>query len=105
MEQIKDSKKLGIGSISLLLSIFGGMFSFTSWDNKYLGEHILSALNISFSYPLISLVILFISFFIGYRYRNDYFAKSGIVISVIFISLIFFLILNQVFFYSFWKIK
>lgn len=105
MGQIKNSKKLGIGSISFLLSIFGGMFSFTAWDNKYFGEHILSALNISFSYPQISLVILFISFFIGYRYRNDYFAKLGIVISVIFISLIFFLTLNQVFFYSFWKIN
>ena len=101
MGKIKDSKKLGIGSISLLLSIFGGMFSFTAWDSKYLGEHILSAINISFPYPLISLVILFISFFIGYRYKNDYFANSGRLISVIFISLIFFLILNQVFFYFF----
>ena len=101
MGQIKDSKKLGIGSISLLLSIFGGMFSFTAWDSKYFGEHILSAINISFPYPLISLFILFISFFIGYRYKNDYFAKSGRVISVIFISLIFFLTLNQVFFYFF----
>ena len=101
MRQINDSKKLGIGSISLILSILGGMFSFTAWDNKYLGEHILSAINISFPYPLISLVILFISFFIGYRYKNDYFAKSGRVISVIFISLIFFLALNQVFFYFF----
>lgn len=98
MGQIKDSKKLGIGSISLLLSIFGGMFSFTAWDSKYFGEHILSAINISFPYPLISLFILVISFFIGYRYKNDYFAKSGRVISVIFISLIFFLALNQVFF-------
>lgn len=101
MGQIKYPKKLGIGSISLLLSIFGVMFSFTAWDSKYFGEHILSAINISFPYPLISLVILFISFFIGYRYKNDYFAKSGRVISVIFILLIFFLILNQIFFYYF----
>lgn len=101
MGQINDSKKLGLGSISLLLSIWGGMFSFTAWDSKYLGEHILTAINISFPYPLISLVILSISFFIGYRYKNDYFAKSGRVISVIFISLIFFLILIEVFFYFF----
>lgn len=99
MGQINDSKKLGIGSISLILSIFGGMFSFTAWDSKYLGEHILSAINISFPYPLISLVILFISFFIGYRYKNHYFAKAGRVIAVIFISIIFFLILSQLFFY------
>ena len=105
MGQITDSKKIGIGSISLILSIFGGMFSFTAWDSKYLGEHILSTINISFPFPgvllvtLISLVILFISFFIGYRYKNHYFAKSGRVISVVFISLIFFLILSQIFFY------
>lgn len=101
MGQINDSKKLGIGSISLVLSILGGMFSFTAWDSKYLGEHILSAINISFPYPLISLVILFISFFIGYRYKNHYFTKSGRVISEIFISLIFLQILSQLFFYFF----
>lgn len=97
MMQIKDSKKLGIGSISLILSIFGAMFSFTAWDDKYLGEHILSMLNIQFSYPLISLIILFTSFFIGYKYKNDYFAKSGQVISVIFISLIILLMLMNLF--------
>ncbi len=101
MGQITDSKKIGIGSISLILSIFGGMFSFTAWDSKYLGEHILTAINISFPYPLISLVILFISFFIGYRYKNHYFTKSGRVISEIFISLIFLQILSQLFFYFF----
>lgn len=105
MGKISDSKKIGIGSISLILSVLGGMFSFTAWDSKYLGEHILSTINVSFPFPgvllvtLISLVILFISFFIGYRYKNHYFAKSGRVISVIFISLIFFLILSQIFFY------
>lgn len=101
MGQINDSKKLGIGSISLVLSILGGMFSFTAWDSKYLGEHILTAINISFPYPLISIVILFISFFIGYRYKNHYFTKSGRVISEIFISLIFLQILSQLFFYFF----
>lgn len=99
MGQIIDSKKLGIGSISLVLSIFGAMFSFTAWDGKYLGEHILNIINISFSVQLISLVILAISFFIGYKYKNDYFAKSGRVVAVIFISIIFILTVSQLFFY------
>lgn len=105
MGQINNSKKLGIGSISLILSILGGMFSFTAWDSKYLGEHILSTINVSFPFPgillvtLISLVILFISFYIANRYKNHYFAKSGRVIAVVFISLIFLLTLSQVFFY------
>lgn len=99
MGQIIDSKKLGIGSISLVLSIFGAMFSFTAWDGKYLGEHFLNIINISFSVQLISLVILAISFFIGYKYKNDYFAKSGRVVAVIFISIIFILTVSQLFFY------
>ena len=83
-----DSKKLGIGSISLILSIFGGMFTFTAWNGKELGNHLLNAIDLSFPIGLISLVILLISFFIGYKYKNDYFAKSGRVISVVFILLI-----------------
>ena len=99
MRQMNNSKKIGIGSISLILSIFGGMFSFTVWDGKCLGEHILSAINISFPFPgmllvtLISLVILFISLLIGYKYKNDYFVKSGQVIAEVFISLIVVLVL------------
>ena len=99
MGQITNSKKFGIGSISLILSIWGGMFSFTAWDSKYLGEHILSSINITFPFQgmllvtLISLVILLISLFIGYKYKNDYFAKSGRVIAEVFISLIVVLVL------------
>ena len=85
---ITNSKKFGIGSISLILSIFGVMFSFTSWDGKFLGEHILSKINISFPFGVISLVILFISFFIGYKYKNDYFATSGRRIAIVFSLLI-----------------
>ncbi len=88
MEQITDSKKLGIGSISLILSIFGAMFSFTALNAKYVGEHLLNAIGISFPIGIISIVILCISFAIGYRYKNDYLAKPGRVISVVFIVLI-----------------
>lgn len=71
MIQMNNSKKIGIGSISLILSILGGMLLVT----------------------LISLVILLISLFIGYKYKNDYFAKSGRVIAEVFISLIVVLVL------------
>ena len=99
MRQMNNSKKIGIGSISLILSILGGMFSLTAWDGKYLGEHILSSINITFPFQgmllvtLISLVILLISLFIWYKYKNDYFAKSGRVIAEVFISLIVVLVL------------
>ena len=92
MRQMNNSKKIGIGSISLILSILGGMFSLTAWDGKYLGEHILSSINITFPFQGMLLVTL-ISLFIGYKYKNDYFAKSGRVIAEVFISLIVVLVL------------
>ena len=98
MGKIIDSKKYGIGSISLILSIFGVMFSFTTWNGKELGEHVLNAIGIAFPVGIISLVILCISFFIGYKYKNDYFAKSGRVISEVFILLIFVLIISSTLF-------
>lgn len=88
MEKITDSKKWGIGSISLILSIFGAMFSFTAWNGKEMGEHILNAIGISFPIGIISLILLFISLFIGYKYKNDYLAKSGTTVSAIFILII-----------------
>lgn len=89
MGKVTYSKKWGIGSFSLILSIFGSMFSFTAWNNKELGKYILNTIGMTFPVGIISLIILFISLFIGYKYKNDYLAKSGIIVSVIFILIIF----------------
>lgn len=98
MGQITESKKLGIGSISFILSILGVMFSFTVWDGKELGKHLLNAIGISFPIRIISLALLFIAFVIGYKYKNDYLAKAGRVLSVVFILLIVvFTIISQLF--------
>lgn len=88
MDQITNSKKWGIGSLSLFLSILGSMFSFTFWNGKELGKHFLNAIGVSFPAPIISLILLFIALFIGYKYKNDYLAKSGKAISIVFISII-----------------
>lgn len=88
MTQINKAKKWGIGSFSLILSIFASMFSFTFFNGKYLGQHILNSIGLSLPIVIISLLLLFISLFIGYKYKNDYLAKSGIIISVIFIFII-----------------
>ena len=77
MSQITTAKKLGIGSLSLFLSIIGAMFSFTFWNWKELGKHFLNSIGVSFPALIISLILLFISLFIGYKYKNDYLAKSG----------------------------
>ncbi|MBS7131836.1 MAG: hypothetical protein KH116_12935 [Clostridium sp.] len=98
MMQITDSKKWDIGSASLILSIFGAMFSFTSWNEKTLGEHFFDLIGISLPVGVISLIILFISLFIGYKFKNDYFAKLGTTISIIFILIIFALTITSVLF-------
>ena len=92
--QITDSKKWDIGSASLILSIFGAMFSFTSWNEKTLGEHFFDLIGISLPVGVISLIILFI----GYKFKNDYFAKLGTTISIIFILIIFALTITSVLF-------
>lgn len=88
MSQITTVKKLGIGSLSLFLSILGAMFSFTFWNEKELGKHFLNAIGISFPAPIISLILLSLALFIGYKYKNDYLAKTGKTISIVFISII-----------------
>ncbi|MBN1042759.1 hypothetical protein FDB64_05430 [Clostridium botulinum] len=98
MSKIIDSKKYGIGSISLILSILGAMFSFVSWDGKELGKHVLNSIGISFSSAIISLIILCIAFFLAYKYKNDYLAKSGRIMSVVFILLIFILTISSLLF-------
>lgn len=95
MDQITTPKKWGIGSISLLLSIIGAMFSFTFWNGKELGKHFLNYIGVSFPASVISLILLFISLFIGYKYKNDYLAKSGKAISIVFISIIFVLTITS----------
>lgn len=95
MDQITTSKKWGIGSLSLFISIFGAMFSFTFWNGKELGKHFLNSIGVSFPTSVISLTLLFVALFIGYKYKNDYLAKSGKVISIVFISIIFVLTITS----------
>lgn len=73
MNEKNNSKNWGIGSVSLILSIFATMFSFTFFNGKYFGEHILKLVGISLPINEISLVMLVIALFIGYKYKENYF--------------------------------
>lgn len=79
-------KKIGKGSLSLLLSIFAFMFSAynlqSSMDNMKLGEYVLSLLNIPIHYNVITILILLISFYFGSKYSNHIFAKAGKLMSL-----------------------
>lgn len=88
MKSAIHTKKFGIGSLSLLISLFSIMFSFTYFNGQYLGQHIFSTLGISFPYGIISLILFGISYFIAYKNKEDKFAKAGMNISIIFSVLI-----------------
>lgn len=89
MENVNNSKKCGLGTLSLPVAIFAIMFSFTVIAGKTVGEYILNSINISFPTAIISLILFLISGFIGYKFKKDYLAKNGMVISCIFLGLIF----------------
>lgn len=91
MENIDEVKKFGVGTMSFFISILAIIFTFTIISGKTVGEYILDAINISFSVEAISLILLSVAAFIGYKYKKHYLAKSGLNISVVFIILMFIL--------------
>ena len=88
MKEEKNTKKLGIGTLSPIISIFAMMFSFTYFGKNSIGEEILHALGLSFPTLIISLVLFSISILIGYKNKEDRYAESGITLSVGFILVI-----------------
>lgn len=82
-------KKYGVGTFSLIISIFSIMFSFTYLGGeKNIGKYILDAIGISFPTAIISIMLFLISIYIGNKYNEDYGAKLGKSLSIIFIFLI-----------------
>lgn len=82
-----NSGKFGKGTSSLILSIIAIMFSFTSLGEKTIGQEILAAIGIRFPVMIISAIIFVIAMFIGHIYRENYGAKIGRNISILFIIL------------------
>lgn len=96
MENKFKCNKLGVGSLSLFLCIFSFMISFIRIDGiSLIGDNVLSFLGLSISPIFISLILFFISIFLGYRYKNHLFARVGMKASIILcIYSIFILILS-----------
>ncbi|MGL4991838.1 MAG: hypothetical protein ACRC57_11855 [Sarcina sp.] len=87
MEKKINLKTWGVGSVSLVLAILGVMFSFTEWGGKSLGGHFFYWIGIEFPTMIISLILLGCAVFIGYKYKENYLAKTGKIIAKIFIVL------------------
>lgn len=88
MEKSVKIKKFGVGSLSLFISIFSIIFSFTYVNGDYIGVHIMRSLGLSIPTSIISIILFLIAIFIGIKYKEDRFAKFGKVLSIIFIGLI-----------------
>ena len=80
-------KKLGIGSLSLVIFIFVVIFQFSAIGDKYIGEYILNILGISFPYTIVSISLAILSIFIGYKYKDDLYAKQGLKLGIIFLAI------------------
>lgn len=89
MSKIKNiyTRKFGIGTSALIISIFSVMFSFTSFGEKSIGENILNVIGMRFPVMVISTILFAIAIFIGHKYKEDYYAKIGRNISMFFIIL------------------
>ncbi|KJD46396.1 hypothetical protein [Paenibacillus terrae] len=94
----KNEKKVGWGSLSLLLSLLGMLVSF-EFGNYILGDQLLSLLglpawsnsvnNTGFHYTLFLSIIFFIpSLIIGYKNPKAFGAEMGKLVSSIYLTLI-----------------
>lgn len=101
-----SKKKIGIGSISLLLFIIGYLFSFTFngiciGDNilTYIGLKAWSSGNSGTHYTVLYSLVFFIpSLIIGYKFKDNFGSKVGKILSTIMVTMI---TLNLLFFVSF----
>jgi len=93
-------KKWGIGTLSLIISIFSVMFSFTYVGEKNIGKYILNAIGVTVPVPtvIISIVLFFISVYIGHKYKYNYGAKLGKLLSITFLILIIILSITSLYY-------
>ena len=90
-KEVKKQKKLGVGSLSLLLSVIGILFYFTDLrePRMTLGELILQKLHLNISTVPVTLAIFAIASIIGMRNKDDLFSKSGRNIAHVFLIFAF----------------
>ncbi|WP_270304834.1 hypothetical protein [Terrisporobacter petrolearius] len=89
-------KKIGIGSLSLLLFVVGCLFSFTFY-NLTIGDNILTYIglkawsngNSGTHYTIFYSLLFFIpSLILGYKFNEDFGSKVGKILSTIMVTII-----------------
>ena len=94
-----ETRKIGIGSISLLLFVVGFLFSFTLKNSICVGDNILSNIGLKpwsngsqgTHYTIFYSLLFFIpALIIGYKFKENFGAKLGKTLSTIMIIIIVF---------------
>ncbi|WP_194191449.1 hypothetical protein [Clostridium chrysemydis] len=78
--QNKDNKRLGIGSIAVLLVLFASIISFFSIDGLLVGEYMFGTF-IPTQY--ISIILFIIALYLSCKFKSDYGARIGKVLSIV----------------------
>lgn len=92
------NKKVGIGSLSLLLVVIAFIWTF-EFFGICVGDHILTTFNIptwanmanasGVHYTIYySFIFLVLALILGLKFKNNLFAKVGTILSIIFISIL-----------------
>ncbi|SIR86597.1 hypothetical protein SAMN05878482_106271 [Peribacillus simplex] len=101
LENVKTHKKLGLGSLSLLLFLLGLLFSFSFGKYGAFGDHILRFIGINpwsngdtgLHYTIFYALTFYIpGLMVGYKFKNDWGAKIGKNLSLILVVLVLFLV-------------
>ncbi|WP_422659971.1 hypothetical protein ACK8P5_05475 [Paenibacillus sp. EC2-1] len=94
---MKQDKKIGLGSISLFLFIFGILFSISFGNRVSFGDSILRYLGLNpwsngdtgLHYTIIySLIFYILALILGYKFKNDLGAKLGRTLALVTIILL-----------------
>jgi FtsH-binding integral membrane protein len=92
-----NNKKIGLGTLSLILAIMGILFAFSFGDKECYGDIILRYINLKpwtngneglHLTVFYSLIFFIPSFFLGYKFKNDFGSKIGKITSLIMLILI-----------------
>lgn len=97
---MRNNKKIGPGSLSLLFCIVGILFAVRIRNYGCFGDYILKHLrlnpwshgNYGMHYTVFySSIFYIVSIFLGYKYKGNFGAKTGKIVSVIMLIFILFL--------------
>lgn len=82
MEKALNTKKWGIGSLTVPFSLFAILFSFSSIGGKEIGRYFFEFIGIPFPHVIISTIFLIVAVILGFKHKDDYLAKCGSILAL-----------------------